>query len=164
VDRRAKHAECSGTHGSSRIARPARRARSQRRVREVLHIQQPDMGGHKPRGGANLSGFNNDLSLTIIDVGWTDVYKPAFFSGSYSDLTDTPSVEDLTNPQGPQGELGLNCASEWSDISNKPTWVTTRRGASTCRGSTTTCPWRSATWRRRTCRTNTPSLAARTTT
>jgi hypothetical protein len=66
-----------------------------------------------------LSGFNNDLSLTVRDVEWTDVLnKPQFFSGSFNDLTDRPSIEDLA---GPQGEPGLNGASEWSEISNKPT-------------------------------------------
>jgi hypothetical protein len=50
-------------------------------------------------GEVNLSGFNNDLSLTVSDVEWADVLnKPTFFSGSYNNLTDTPSIEELTGP------------------------------------------------------------------
>jgi hypothetical protein len=76
------------------------------------------------QGGVNLSEFNNESSLTVNDVEWADVLnKPELLSGSYNDLTDRPSIEDLTGPQGPQGEPGLNGASEWSEISNKPTWV-----------------------------------------
>jgi hypothetical protein len=62
-------------------------------------------------------------------VEWTDVLnKPDLFSGSCNDLIDTPSI-DLTGPQGPQGKPGLNEASEWSDISNKSTWVATSQGS-----------------------------------
>jgi hypothetical protein len=86
----------------------------------------PDISG-KPTWVAdtqvsvNLSGFKNDLSLRVSDVEWAGMLnKPTFFSGSYNDLADKPSIEDLT---GPQGEPGLNGASEWSETSNKPTWV-----------------------------------------
>jgi hypothetical protein len=76
------------------------------------------------QSSVKLSGFNNDLSLACGDVELADVLnKPTFFSGSYNDLTDRPSIEDLTGPQGPQGEPGLNGASEWLEISNKPAWV-----------------------------------------
>jgi hypothetical protein len=95
------------------------------------------------KGGVNLSGFYNNLSLAVGDMEKTDESnKHAFFSGSYNDLTETLSVEDLTGPQGPQGEPGLNGASEWFSIFNKLTWVATSQGASTCWGSTTTSPWR----------------------
>jgi hypothetical protein len=85
------------------------------------------------QGSVIFSGLNHDLYLTTIsDVEWAGVLnKPVvFLSGSYNDLTDTPSVEDLTGPQGPQGPPVINGASEWSDISNNPTTcvATSERG------------------------------------
>jgi hypothetical protein len=78
----------------------------------------------------NMSGLNNDLSLTVSDVEWTDVLnKPEFFRGSFNDLTDRPSIMHLTGPQGLHGDPGLNGASSWSDISDKPTWVTTSQAS-----------------------------------
>jgi hypothetical protein len=71
-----------------------------------------------------MSGFNNDLSLTITDLEWANVLNmPTFFRGSYYDLTGKPRIEDLTGPHGPQGDPGPSVASEWSDIANKPTWA-----------------------------------------
>jgi hypothetical protein len=58
------------------------------------------------QASVNLSGFNNDTSLTVSDVKWADVLnKPIIFSCSYNDLTGRPTTEDLTGPQGPQGEV-----------------------------------------------------------
>jgi hypothetical protein len=56
------------------------------------------------QASVNLSGFNNDLSLTVGDVEWTDVLnKPTFFSGSYNDLTDRPDDGGSTTWVDPQG-------------------------------------------------------------
>jgi hypothetical protein len=46
------------------------------------------------QSSVNLSDFNNDLPLAVGDVEWTDVLnKPEFFTDSYDDLTDKPSIE-----------------------------------------------------------------------
>jgi hypothetical protein len=59
------------------------------------------------QGDVNLSGFNNDLSLTAGDVEWTDVLnKPTFFSGSFNDLTDKPTW--VTGTQGDVNLSGFN--------------------------------------------------------
>jgi hypothetical protein len=73
------------------------------------------MGGHKP-SERKLVGLNNDLTATSVE--WTDVLN-------------MPSIQELTalyGSQGPQGEPGLRGASEWPDISNKPTWVAPSQG------------------------------------
>jgi hypothetical protein len=50
--------------------------------------------------------------------------KSAFFSGSYNDLTDTPSIEDLTGPQGPPGNDGADGGSAtWVDLQGRPAWT-----------------------------------------
>jgi hypothetical protein len=55
----------------------------------------------------NLSDFKNDLSLAGGDVEWADVLnKHDFFTVSYNDLTDKPSIEEITGPDGPQGREG----------------------------------------------------------
>jgi hypothetical protein len=95
-------------------------------VSEWLDISNKPSWVATSHGGVNLSGFNNALSLTVNDVKWADVLnKPTLLSSSYKEVTDTPSIEDLTGPKGPQGEHGPIGVSELLDISNKPSWVAT---------------------------------------
>eukprot|EP00873_Tetraselmis_striata_P013005 jgi/Tetstr1/433269/TSEL_022557.t1 len=43
-----------------------------------------------------LSGFANDLALTADSVEWAAVLnKPEFFSGSYVDLTNKPTIPTI---------------------------------------------------------------------
>eukprot|EP00873_Tetraselmis_striata_P027959 jgi/Tetstr1/448223/TSEL_035511.t1 len=80
-----------------------------------------------------LSGFDNDVSLTADSVEWANVLnKPTFFSGSYTDLADTPTIPTIpacvdanqnTVPlSGFDNDLVLTADSvEWANVLNKPT-------------------------------------------
>jgi hypothetical protein len=80
------------------------------------------------QASVNLSGFNNDLSLTISAVEWADVLnKPAFFSGSYNDLTGKPrwvtTSQGGVSLSGFNNDLSLTVGDvEWADVLNKPTF------------------------------------------
>eukprot|EP00873_Tetraselmis_striata_P012316 jgi/Tetstr1/432580/TSEL_021950.t1 len=81
-----------------------------------------------------LSGFDNDLVLTADSVEWANVLnKPTFFSGSYNDLADTPTIPTIpawvdanqnTVPlSGFDNDLVLTADSiEWANVLNKPTF------------------------------------------
>eukprot|EP00873_Tetraselmis_striata_P001096 jgi/Tetstr1/421360/TSEL_012329.t1 len=79
-----------------------------------------------------LSGFDNDLALTADSVEWAAVLnKPAFFSGSYVDLTNKPTIPTIPSwaassqssipLSGFANDLALTADSvEWAAVLNKP--------------------------------------------
>eukprot|EP00873_Tetraselmis_striata_P001696 jgi/Tetstr1/421960/TSEL_012859.t1 len=86
-----------------------------------------------PTNTVPLSGFDNDLVLTADSVEWANVLnKPTFFSGSYNDLTNTPTIPTIpawvaTNQNtvplsGFDNDLVLTADSiEWANVLNPPT-------------------------------------------
>eukprot|EP00873_Tetraselmis_striata_P001808 jgi/Tetstr1/422072/TSEL_012932.t1 len=80
-----------------------------------------------------LSGFGNDLVLTADSVEWAAVLnKPAFFSGSYVDLTNMPTIPTIPSwvassqsaipLSGFANDLSLAADSvEWANVLNRPT-------------------------------------------
>eukprot|EP00873_Tetraselmis_striata_P039848 jgi/Tetstr1/460112/TSEL_005428.t1 len=79
-----------------------------------------------------LSGFDNDLVLAADSVEWAAVLnKPAFFSGSYVDLTNKPTIPTIPSwaassqssipLSGFDNDLVLTVDSvEWAAVLNKP--------------------------------------------
>eukprot|EP00873_Tetraselmis_striata_P034605 jgi/Tetstr1/454869/TSEL_041733.t1 len=73
-----------------------------------------------------LSGFANDLVLTADNVEWSDVLnKPTFFSGSYNDLTNTPTIPSLagyaTEAWVTSQDFGAD--ADWASLSGRPLWT-----------------------------------------
>eukprot|EP00873_Tetraselmis_striata_P035338 jgi/Tetstr1/455602/TSEL_042414.t1 len=73
-----------------------------------------------------LSGFANDLALTADSVEWSDVLnKPTFFSGSYNDLTNTPTIPSLvgyaTEAWVSSQDFGADV--DWASLSGRPLWT-----------------------------------------
>eukprot|EP00873_Tetraselmis_striata_P023161 jgi/Tetstr1/443425/TSEL_031436.t1 len=74
-----------------------------------------------------LSGFANDLVLTADNVEWADVLnKPTFFSGSYNDLTNTPTIPSLA---GYATESWVSSQGFITEAANLPSWVATSQSA-----------------------------------
>eukprot|EP00873_Tetraselmis_striata_P045358 jgi/Tetstr1/465622/TSEL_010268.t1 len=70
-----------------------------------------------------LSGFANDLVLTADNAAWENVLnKPTFFSGSYNDLTNTPTIPSLA---GYATETWVSSQGLIIEAASLPSWVAT---------------------------------------
>eukprot|EP00873_Tetraselmis_striata_P038179 jgi/Tetstr1/458443/TSEL_044878.t1 len=70
-----------------------------------------------------LSGFANDLVLTADNAAWESVLnKPTFFSGSYNDLTNTPTIPSLA---GYATETWVSSQGLIIEAASLPSWVAT---------------------------------------